>query len=231
MLGNEAGAVLLQPSLSESTGDGANPYEYVRSGPVHGGDQLGLFFSLPGMMMTAMEMDDMAADNMGAAYMGVQTGLGLQNHIDEASTHSVSFRNGTGAWAEDDSYGEMGAPDGPAVASGARLGPNQNRAVYNQRRREWNNLSKSLWKYQADKPDPSGKAWSPEDRARMSKGLSPEGYSVHHRRQLAHGGTNTGRNLYIVRNDSHQQHTRRIHRPPYPLPTEQSRNSPGWKRQ
>ena len=218
---------------------------------MHGGDPLGLFFSLPGMMMTAMDMADMAADNMEAAYMGVQTGLGLQSHIDdyavrqmhdvdwamdwsrddEASTHSVSFRNGTGVWAEDDSYGDMGAPDGPAVASGARLGPNQNRAVYNQRRSEWNNLRKSFWKYQKKLDPPPGVTWTSEDLERMDKGLTPKGYSVHHRRPLAHGGTNNGRNLYIVRTDPHQQQTRRIHRPPYPLPTGPSRNSPGWKRQ
>ena len=52
----------------------------------------------------------------------------------------------------------------------------------------------------------------------MSKGLSPEGWSIHHRRPLAYGGTNKHGNLYLVPTDVHQANFSKMHKPPFWLP-------------
>jgi hypothetical protein len=232
--------------LAAHYGDGANVYEYVGSDPLGGSDPMGLMeFSMAGQLATmAINSWESASGTLESARMGVQTGFSLASLIqsysvfqdvdaewatdwslsDEGSSHSQSFMLGIGPW-DDGAAAEADQNDRFAVA--LRLGPNQNREVYTQRRSQWDSVRRAMWRAEAAKPNPNMN-WKAGDIQRMKDGLAPKGWVMHHVKPLASGGTNNSTNLIIMRAAYHKAKYSELHKPPYSIPGRQS--SPGHGR-
>jgi len=237
----------LESDVLDLYGDGGSLRQYCESRPGMGFDPDGLEFSLAFQMATMADgaWSD-AEGKLDEAMSGLKTFLGLfamlQNHRvyqevdadwatdwsidDEGSTHSQSFQLGVGVWADDETSlaFQSEASGGPAMASGIRLGPSQSRANYNTKKSQWSNIRRSYWK---DMVSVHGEDFlrremglSQADIEGMRKGKSPEGWVVHHRRPLAHGGTNSRGNLYPMRRSTHQGDFTKLHKPPYPIPVD-----------
>ena len=220
--------------------DGGNLYAAVGGNPVQNSDPRGLFGYIDALS-TGLEMADMAADMMEQGRQGLLAGLGLQSMIDsyavmqdvnadwasdwgisdEGSSYSQSFDLGIGVWADDSCECGDGASDdggdGPAMASGIRLGAKQNRATYDMRRSQWTAVRRSLLRAEA-KSKKGG--WTPAERKRMTDGFVPEGWNIHHRRPLASGGSNAVGNLHFIPTSTHRSQSKQLHCPPYPLPSD-----------
>ena len=232
--------------LAAHYGDGANVYEYIGSDPLGGSDPTGLMeFSMAGQLATmAINSWDMASGTLESARMGVQTGFSLASMLqsysvfqdvdaewatdwsisDEGSSHSQSFMLGIGPW-DDGTAAEADQKSRFAVA--LRLGPNQNRQVYEQRRSQWDAVRRALWKAEAAADERrKNKRWLTDERKAMARGKAPDGWSMHHNRPLASGGTNNPRNITIVRTADHQANYSRYHRPPYNMPNRTRSRSP-----
>jgi hypothetical protein len=226
--------------LAVHYGDGANVYEYIGSDPLGGSDPTGLMeFSLGGQLATmAINSWDMADGMLETARIGVASGFSLASMIrgysvfqsvdadwatdwslsDEASTHSQSFTLGIGPW-EDDAAAEADQRDRFVVA--LRLGGKQDRAKYEDHRSRWSAVRRAMWRAEweaATKKNENEYGWSKKDLARMEQGLAPEGWTIHHKRPLASGGTNNPRNLVMMPAADHQSNFKDLHRPPYNVP-------------
>jgi hypothetical protein len=215
-------------------GDGTNLYAAVGGNPMGQRDPRGLFGLISGLG-AGYEMADMAADMMDQAYSGVVMGLALYSSIrsyagfqdvnaewatdwsisDEGSSYSQSFDLGIGVWADDEAADLEEGGAGPAMA-GIRLGPNQDRATYEARRSQWSSVRQALWKLEAKQR--TMRDWGDADIKRMMDGRAPKGWSLHHRRPLAYGGTNNIGNLYLVPTSVHQANFSKMHKPPFWLP-------------
>jgi hypothetical protein len=225
--------------LAVHYGDGANVYEYIGSDPLGGSDPTGLMeFSLGGQLATmAINSWDMADGMLETARIGVASGFSLASMIrgysvfqsvdadwatdwsisDEGSSHSQSFTLGIGPW-EDDAAAEADQRDRFVVA--LRLGGKQDRAKYEDHRSRWSAVRREMWRQEASAAERNANRnnWSEEDIERMKKGLAPEGWTIHHKRPLASGGTNNSRNLVMMPTADHQSNFKDLHRPPYNVP-------------
>jgi hypothetical protein len=159
-------------------GDGTNLYAAVDGNPMEQRDPRGLFGLISGLG-AGYEMADMAADMMDQAYSGVVMGLALYSSIrnyvvfqdvnavwatdwsisDEGSSFSQSFDLGIGVWADDESEVSDQDASGTTMA-GIRLGPNQDRKTYNERRSQWHAVRQAIWKNEAQTLKMRGDKWS-----------------------------------------------------------------------
>jgi len=222
--------------------DGPLVTPYARSNPLAVGDPHGLFGFIDGLS-TGMDFADMASDAMEQALDGVS--LALRTHMwltsrialqeadidwasdwslsDEGASFSQSFDLGIGVWSDEDQATSEAA--GGQERAGIRRSAATNAIKYAQNRSRWSSVTRHLWKQEA-RSGSKLTSWSEADLQRTRQGLRPKGWVIHHRKPLAHGGSNSLRNMVVMPESMHTDLFGAIHTPPYSVPGFQSPRGP-----